>query len=91
MSDRPTLTCALRELVWGIRSEVAVVSNLSRRIDDHVRSLNDLRAELSERLLELDRLRDAAHDERLAEFVDTIAVAPLPELDEEFPGQLYGS
>ena len=91
MSDRPTLTYALRELVWGISSEVAVVSNLSRRIDGHVLALNALRAELSQRLLELDGLRDAAQDERLAAFVDTVAVAPLPELDEEFPGRLYGS
>ena len=91
MSDRPTLTYALRELVWGISSEVAVVSNLSRRIDGHVLALNALRAELSQRLLELDGLRDAAQDERLAAFVDTVAVVPLPELDEEFPGRLYGS
>ena len=89
MTERPPLTYGLRELIWGIESEVAVVSNLSRRIDEHVRTLNALRAELADRLVHLDRLRAAAQDEHLAAFVDALVVTPLPHLAEEFPERLY--
>ena len=40
-----SLTFDLRGLVWGIESEVALITSLCRRIDDHVRALNGLRAE----------------------------------------------
>ena len=91
MTDRPVLTYALRELVWGIESEVAVVGSLTRRIDAHVRTLNVLRAELAARLVGLDRLRAAADDVHLAAFLDRAVVAPLPHLDEDFPDRLYGT
>ena len=84
------LTYALRGLVWGIESEVAVLSNLARLIDEHVTALNALRAELAERLLRLDALRAGADDARLAAFLDTALAAPLPTLDEQFPERLYG-
>jgi len=91
VTDRPVLTYALRELVWGIESEVAVVGSLTRRIDEHVRALNTLRAELAARLVGLDRLREAADDAHLAAFLDRAVVTPLPHLDEDFPDRLYGS
>ncbi len=56
----PALTYALRELVWGLESEVAVVTSLSRRIDEHVTALNAARAELAERLERLDAAVAAA-------------------------------
>jgi len=89
--DQPTvLTYALRELVWGIESEVAVLTSLARRIDEHVTALNALRAELAARLLGLDVLRAAATDDRLTAFLDRVVVAQLPTLDEQFPQRLYG-
>ena len=91
MTDRPVLTYGLRELVWGIESEVAVVGSLTRRIDEHVRSLNALRAELAARLVGLDRLRAVSDDTHLAAFLDRAVVAPLPHLDEDFPERLYGT
>jgi hypothetical protein len=88
--DTPTaLTYGLRELVWGIESEIAVVGSLSRRIDEHVSSLNRLRAELTDRLVALDELRTAAADADLARYLQGATVVVLPTLDEEFPERLY--
>ena len=87
---RPTLTHGLRGLVWGISSEVAVVSSLARRIDRHVAELNAARAELAERLERLDALRAATEDVRLTAFLARATTAPLPRLDEHFPERLYG-
>lgn len=89
MSDtRPTLTYALRGLVWGIECEVAVISSLSRQIDDHVRALNAARAEVAERLVHLDALLAAADEPHLEAFLRERAVARLPVEDELFPARL---
>ena len=85
------LTYALRELVWGIESEVAVISSLSRRIDEHVARVNALRGEAAERLLRLDVLVEAADDPQLEAFLRGAVEAPLPSVQEEFPERLYGS
>ena len=84
------ITYAQRQLVWGISSEVAVLTSLSRRIDEHVTALNALRAELEERLLRLDQLVEAAEDADLAAFVRDVAEPALPAVDENFPRRLYG-
>jgi hypothetical protein len=86
----PTLTYALRGLVWGLESEVAVVTSLSRRIDDRVRALNAARAELAERLLRLDAVLAAVDDPAVREVLRQRTGAPLPQADELFPGRLYG-
>jgi hypothetical protein len=86
----PALTFALRELVWGLESEVAVVSSLSRRIDDRVRALNAARAELAERLLRLDAVLAAVDEPALREVLRQRTEAPLPQRDELFPSRLYG-
>jgi hypothetical protein len=86
----PTLTYALRELVWGLESQVAVVTSLSRRIDDRVRALNTARAELAERLLRLDAVLAAVEEPTLHEVLRQRTEAPLPQLDEVFPARLYG-
>ena len=88
---RPALTYALRELVWGLESEVAVVTSLSRRIDDHVRALNVARAELAERLHRLDAVVAACDDPALREVLRQRTEARLPQHDEVFPSRLYGS
>jgi len=91
--DQPpatTLTYGLRELVWGIESQVAVISNLSRRIDEHVERVNALRAEAVERLRRLDVLIAAADDPDLRAFLRTVASAPLPRVPEQFPPRLFG-
>ena len=90
-STSATLTYALRELVWGIESEVAVISSLSRRIDERVARVNALRAEAVERLLRLDALAEAADDPQLEAFLRSVAVAPLPSVQEAFPERLYGT
>ena len=88
--DEPTaLTFELRSLVWGIQSEVDVVTALSARIDDHVEALNDVRAEAARRLQALDELLDAADDPRLRAWLETLAQAPLPRAAEVFPDRLY--
>ena len=84
----PALTHALRELVWSLRSEVAVVTSLSRRIDERVTALNAARHELAERLGRLDALVDAADDPALRELLQQRAEAPLPQLDEVLPARL---
>ena len=86
----PALTYALRELVWGLESEVAIVTSLSRRIDDHVRALNAARAELAERLVRLDAVVASVDDPALREVLRQRTEAPLPHEDEVFPGRLYG-
>ncbi len=95
MPPKPTttaaLTYALRELVWGIESEVAVISSLSRRIDERVQRVNALRAEAAERLLRLDVLVEAVDDPQLEAFLRGAVEAPLPSVQEDFPERLYGS
>ncbi len=86
----PALTHALRELVWNLESEVAVISSLSRRIDDHVAAVNAARRELVERLARLDALVAAADGPGLRAVVQSRAAAPLPLEDEVFPERLYG-
>ena len=86
----PALTHALRELVWSLRSEVAVVTSLSRRIDERVTVLNAARHELAERLLRLDAVLAAVDEPALREVLRQRTEAPLPQQDELFPGRLYG-
>ena len=86
----PTLTYALRELVWGLESEVAIVTSLSRRIDAHVTALNAARSDLAARLERLDAVLAAADDPALREVLRQRTEAPLPRLDEVFPSRLYG-
>ena len=86
----PALTHALRELVWSLESEVAIISSLSRRIDEHVQALNAARAELAERLARLDAVVDAADQPELQAVLRSCTAAPLPVEDEVFPERLYG-
>ncbi len=86
----PALTYALRELVWGLESEVAMVTSLSRRIDGHVSALNAARADLATRLARLDAVVAAADDPALREVLRQRMEAPLPQQDEVFPARLYG-
>ena len=94
-TTRPTtsaaLTYALRQLVWGIESEVAVISSLSRRIDERVERVNALRAEAADRLLRLDVLVQAADDPQLEAFLRAAVEAPMPSVPEDFPDRLYRS
>jgi hypothetical protein len=83
------LTYDLRGLVWGIESEVAVITSLCRQVDEHVVALNGLRTELAERLERLDALREAAGQEHLLAWLDAAAAAPLPAVVEHFPDRLY--
>ena len=83
------LTFDLRGLVWSIESEVAVITSLSRRIDDHVRALNELRTEAALRLARLDELVASAEDDDLRAFLEGASAAPLPEVVEHFPDRLY--
>ena len=83
------LTFDLRGLVWGIQSEVDVITALSGRIDDHVQALNAARAEAARRLEELDALLDAAEDPRLRAWLESMVQAPLPRAAETFPDRLY--
>jgi hypothetical protein len=85
----PTLTYGLRELVWGIESSVAVISNLSRQIDEHVEALNALRAEAAERLLRLDALAASTQDPHLELYLRSAVDAPLPQVPEHFPPRMY--
>ncbi len=86
----PTLTYALRELVWGLRSEVDVVTGLSRRIDAHVTALNAARTDLAARLARLDAVVAAAEEPTLREALQQRTSTPLPQQDEVFPSRLYG-
>ncbi len=86
----PALTYALRELVWGLESEVAIVTSLSRRIDERVAALNAARADLAERLARLDAVVAACDEPELREVLRQRTSAPLPQQDEVFPSRLYG-
>ena len=83
------LTFELRGLLWGLRSEVDVVTALSGRIDDRVQALNAARAEAARRLAALDQLLDAADDPRLRAWLEELVQAPLPQAAEVFPDRLY--
>ena len=84
-----SLTFGLRELVWAIESEVAQISSLCRRIDQHVRGVNAARTELAQRLRQLDELVEAAHDPDLRSWLESVAAPALPEVTELFPDRLY--
>ena len=86
----PALTYALRELVWNLESEVAVITSLSRRIDDRVTALNAARQEAAARLGRLDAVVAAADDPELRAVLLQRTAAPLPLEDEQFPERLYG-
>ena len=86
----PPLTYALRELVWGLESEVAIVTSLSRRIDERVTALNAARADLAEQLTRLDAVVAACDEPELREVLRQRTAAPLPQQDEVFPSRLYG-
>lgn len=83
------LTHGLREIVWGIESEVAQIGGLARRIDAHVTAVSTARRELAERLVRLDVLVAAAQDPALERFLRTRARVSLPRLTERFPDRLY--
>jgi hypothetical protein len=84
------LTFDLRGLVWGIQSEVEVITALSGRIDDHVQALNAKRAEAALRLTRLDELLAAAEDPELRAWLESMTGAPLPSATETFPERMYG-
>jgi hypothetical protein len=85
------LTFGLRGLVWGIQSEVEVITALCGRIDDRVQAVNAARAETARRLAALDDLLAAAEDPRLRAWLEALAQAPLPRVTETFPDRLYGT
>ncbi len=86
-----SLAAALRELVTSIEDEVAEVTRLSEVIDDHVGTLNGLRADVAQRLAHLDELRAAADDANLGAFLDDTIQPQLPQQSEDFPDRIYGS
>lgn len=90
-SGSAALANALRELVGSIEHEVAEVTRLSEVIDDHVVTLNGLRADVAQRLLHLDELRAAADDANLGAFLDDTIQPQLPQQAEDFPDRIYGS
>lgn len=83
------LTFDLRGLVWGIESEVAVITSLSRRIDEHVAAVNEVRRAVVRRLAVLDALVESADDPELRAWLETVCAAPLPRVTELFPDRLY--
>ena len=85
----PSLTFDLRGLVWGIESEVAQITRLCRRIDEHVRAVNAVRAEAAHRMEQLDALVESADEPHLRAWLETVTQAPLPSLTEVFPDRLY--
>lgn len=86
-----SLAAALRDLVTSIEDEVAEVTRLSEVIDDHVVTLNGLRADVAARLAHLDELRAAADDANLGAFLDDTIQPQLPQQSEDFPDRIYGS
>jgi hypothetical protein len=84
-----SLTFDLRGLVWGIDSEVSQITSLSRRIDQRVREVNVVRAELAARLLVLDELVEAAEHPDLRAWLETVAAVPVPQVTEVWPDRLY--
>lgn len=85
----PSLTIGLRDLVWGIESEVAQITRLSRRIDEHVQAVNALRREAVQRLAVLDALVQAAGHDELRAWLERATDATLPRVTERFPDRLY--
>ena len=88
IDGRPTLTYALRNLVWSVQCEVDVITSLSRQIDARVRALNAARAEVAARLERLDALVAATDEPHLSAFLREHVVAPLPVEDEVIPPRL---
>ena len=86
----PTFTVRVRDLVWAVESEIAVITNLCQKIDAEVTALNALRAEAAARLVRLDGLRSAADDADLEVFLETAIRVELPRVPEQFPDRLYG-
>jgi hypothetical protein len=84
-----SLTFDLRGLVWGIESEVAVITNLCQRIDEHVEAVNALRSEQARRLTALDELVAVADHPQLRAWLEAVAAPPLPQQVELFPDRLY--
>ena len=84
-----SLSYDLRGLLWALESEVAQITSLCRRIDQHVRELNAARREMVERLLLLDELVDAADDPHLRAWLETVTAAAVPQVTEVFPDRLY--
>ena len=84
-----SLTFDLRGLVWGIESEVAQITSLCRRIDEHVAAVNVARVEAARRLEQLDELVLAAQDADLRAWLDSATEAALPRATELFPDRLY--
>jgi len=83
------LTFDLRGLVWGIECEVAVITSLCGRIDEHVRALNVARADAARRISQLDELLAGADDERLRAWLAPLMQVAYPQVAEEFPDRLY--
>ncbi len=84
------LTYAMRDLVWGIESEVAIITSLSWRIDEHVEALNALRREAVEHLGRLDRLvEEAEPDTTLRTWLEQAVEPQYPQVEERFPSRLY--
>jgi len=84
-----SLTFDLRGLVWGIDSEVAQITSLSRRIDQRVHEVNAVRAEMVERLQVLDELVEATADPALRAWLEDVSAVPVPSINEVFPDRLY--
>jgi hypothetical protein len=84
-----SLTFDLRELVWGIESEVAQITSLCRRIDERVVVVNAARREAVARLAQLDELFALSQDPDLTAWLEAVAAAPLPQVTERFPDRLY--
>lgn len=88
-TGRPTLTYALRGLLWGIESEVAIITNLSRQIDERVTEVNAARTELVERLARLAELVSVTDDSDLEAFLLVSTEVSMPSQEEHFPDRLY--
>jgi hypothetical protein len=84
-----SLSFDLRGVLWGIENEVAQITLLCRRIDEHVRGVNVLRAQAARRLQHLDELVEAAGDPDLRAWLERVTEAALPEVTELFPDRLY--
>lgn len=88
-STAASLTAGLRDLVWGIESEVAQITRLSRHIDERVLAVNALRREAAQRLVVLDELVQAGDDGDLRGWLERACEVPLPRVTERFPDRLY--
>ena len=84
-----SLTFDLRGLVWGIESEVAQITGLCRRIDEHVRAVHVVRTDAAQRLTALDELFDVTQDAHLRAWLETSTGTALPTVAELFPDRLY--